>query len=127
MNSLTVLLIALSGGAGAAARFVVDTIITAHTSKRLPFGTLLVNVSGSFAIGLVVGLSSHHLLSPDTQAIVATGFLGGYTTFSTASTQTVDLLSRKRYGPAVLFAGGMFLVALLACAAGLLIAGSAAG
>ena len=78
---MIVLWIALAGGAGAAARSAVDVFLGNRASKSLPWATLVVNISGSFALGLLVGQAVQH----DLLQIVGTGFLGGYTTFSSAS------------------------------------------
>jgi fluoride exporter len=71
--------VAACGALGAAARYVVHLAVAARTGERLPFGTLTVNLSGSFALGLLVGAA----VSTDALRLVGLGFLGGYTTFST--------------------------------------------
>jgi CrcB protein len=76
--ALTVAVAAL-GALGALARFVVHEAVAARAGRELPFGTLVVNISGSFALGILVGAA----LSTDAERILGTGFLGGYTTFST--------------------------------------------
>jgi CrcB protein len=67
------------GGAGAVARVVVDRLVTAQTSEHFPFGTLVVNLSGSFLLGLLAGLA----VSGDARLLAGTAVLGSYTTFST--------------------------------------------
>jgi len=69
----------LAGGAGALARFVVDGSVASRIAGEFPFGTLVVNLSGTFAVGVIVGL----VIAPDSYRVVATGFIGAYTTFST--------------------------------------------
>lgn len=111
---MTVLAIALAAGLGSAARFVLESAISARTGTRWPWGLLVVNVSGSFALGLVVGSSF-----PDSWALVlGVGFLGGYTTMSAAS--VVAAQHSLRRDDAVALAGSlvMLLSALAAAALG---------
>nr|WP_206535836.1 CrcB family protein [Microbacterium endophyticum] len=115
-------MIAAAGGVGAGARFALDSFVTSRTSKYLPYGTVLINISGSAVLGFVVGLSISQVLPEAWAAVVATGFLGGYTTFSTASTQTVDLVRGRKFGAALIYSGGMFGGALAAAAGGVLLA-----
>ena len=91
---MTTLFLALAGGLGAAARFVVDALVARHSSFRVPLGTVVINVTGSFLLGLVTGLFA--LGSPvsagaTVKAVLGTGFCGGYTTFSTASVEVTRL------------------------------------
>lgn len=110
------LAVAVAGGLGAATRFVVDGAVR----RRLPMvPTLVVNVTGSFALGVVAGLVLRDAVGPGLGAVVGTGFLGGYTTFSTASTETVRLLEQRRLVAAVATAVAMLLLSVAACAAGL--------
>ena len=116
---MTVLLLAVAGGAGAALRLLVDTAVRARWSGRLPLGTLVVNVSGSLLIGLVTGLVA---LAPDPEAwrvVLATGLCGGYTTFSTAMVETVRLAERGEVRTALANVGLTLVTTLAAVAAGL--------
>ncbi|HEX6712358.1 MAG TPA: fluoride efflux transporter CrcB [Thermoleophilaceae bacterium] len=79
MSAATLALVGLAGGAGAVARFVVDGAVAARTVSEFPFGTLVVNLTGTFALGVLVGAAVHG----DAYRIAGTGALGGYTTFST--------------------------------------------
>jgi fluoride exporter len=85
------LLVAFAGALGSACRYVVDHVVTARTSSVVPWGTTLVNVSGSLVAGAVAGLASGRLLSADVSLVVGGGFLGAYTTFSTAMYETLRL------------------------------------
>jgi len=85
------LAISLAGGVGAVLRFVVDSLVTRFVRTAVPLGTLVVNVTGSFCLGLVVALAADHAGWDDVSRIVGTGLLGGYTTFSTASVEAVNL------------------------------------
>jgi len=85
--------IALGGGIGAAARHLVSTAIQEATRAPLfPWGILAVNLTGCLLIGVLAQLSeSTTLLSPTTRALLITGVLGGYTTYSTFALQSWDL------------------------------------
>jgi CrcB protein len=107
--------VAAAGGLGAAARYLTDRLVYAHLGGVLPYGTLLVNLAGSFLLGLLTGLVLHHNLGPFVKAVVGTGFCGGLTTFSTASFETARLTEEKRFVLAALQgAGGL----AMSCAAG---------
>ena len=113
------LLVALAGGLGAATRFVVD----GEVRRRFPLlPTAVGNVTGSLLLGLVAGLVLRQGLPPTWAAVLGTGFLGGYTTFSTASTETVRLLQERRYAAAAGTSLGMLVLSVAACAAGVAIA-----
>lgn len=91
---MTVLLLAVAGGIGAVSRFLADTFVARHNPFRMPLGTLLINVTGSLVLGLLTGLLAAG--APDStganvRAVLGTGFCGGYTTFSTASVESVRL------------------------------------
>ena len=123
MSDLTLLLLGLAGGLGAGARFVVDGLVRAKLRTALPVGTIAINVSGSFLLGLVAGAVIVHAAPPELQAIAGTGFLGGYTTFSTASFETVRLVQSGRTGLALLNVVGTAAAAVGAAAAGLALSG----
>jgi fluoride exporter len=93
--------VAVAGGLGAGARFLVDREVTRRTFRgRVPWGTWTVNVSGSFAAGIVGGLATGGL--PDEVAVVvAGGFLGAYTTFSTAMLEAVRRVEAGEPGRAL--------------------------
>ncbi|HWC21119.1 MAG TPA: fluoride efflux transporter CrcB [Flexivirga sp.] len=90
---MTTLLIALCGGAGAVTRFVVDAEVRRRVRGSFPVGTFLINVVGSFLLGVLTGALTHHAgwLSPTAKVALGTGFCGGFTTFSTASVETTRL------------------------------------
>lgn len=86
------LVVAVGGFVGAPSRYLVDRAINRRVESDLPWGTFLVNISGSFLLGLLTGLSLSHHLSSVAKALLGTGFCGAYTTFSTFSFETVRLL-----------------------------------
>ncbi|HMT51248.1 CrcB family protein [Dietzia sp. UBA5065] len=106
---------AVGGGLGAAARYAVDTAVSSRWRRTFPLGTFLVNLTGSLVLGLLVGLAS----GPTTMALVGTGVLGGYTTFSTASVDTVRLARSGHRGTALAYGGGTMLATIAAALAGL--------
>jgi CrcB protein len=108
---LLVVAVAVAGGVGAATRFVVDGLVKDRLGSAYPWGTTVINVSGSFALGLLTGLALQAVVAPEWKAVLGTGLLGGYTTFSTASVETVRLLAAGRRGAAVANGLGM----LVAC------------
>jgi CrcB protein len=122
VNVLTVLLLGLAGGLGAGTRFVVDGLVRARLRTALPLATIAINITGSFLLGLVAGAVIVRAAPPELQAIAGTGFLGGYTTFSTASFETVRLIQSRRTGLALLNGIGTAVAAVGAAAAGLALA-----
>lgn len=112
-------LVAVAGGLGAVLRLVVDGLVNRVVGGVVPLGVLVVNVSGSFLLGLVAGLLGDGELG----AVLGTGLLGGYTTFSTASLEAVRLARSDRRRAAVGHAVGMLLLGLGAAALGLWVAG----
>ncbi|WP_253610935.1 fluoride efflux transporter CrcB [Bifidobacterium pseudolongum] len=67
-----------------------------RTDWRIPYGTLIVNLAGSFILGMMVGLMMHGVVSPNVKALVVTGFCGGLTTFSTFISEVVALFDDGR-------------------------------
>ncbi|MDI6022287.1 CrcB family protein [Leucobacter sp. UT-8R-CII-1-4] len=112
---LIMLFAAVAGGIGAALRFVVDGAVMARVARKVagspfPLGILLVNLSGSLMIGLLTGLASN---SGQIVTVFGIGLLGGYTTFSTASVDTVRLLRRGRPIAALANGPGQMLFAIV--------------
>ncbi|OIH93353.1 fluoride efflux transporter CrcB [Curtobacterium sp. MCBA15_001] len=120
MNPLELLLVAVGGGVGAALRFVLDGAVKTRGSG-FPLGTMVINVSGSLVLGLLTGLGQAGTLPLGFVAVLGTGMMGGYTTFSTASVETVRLLQAGKTGRAVLNGLGMLVVSVGAAWLGLLL------
>lgn len=88
-----ILIVALGGGIGAVTRYAVSLWTAARFGSTFPYGTLLVNVIGCFIIGVFMTLVTEKMVvSPYWRLLVATGFLGGLTTFSSYSYETFTLL-----------------------------------
>lgn len=119
MSPLLLATVAVAGGLGAAARFALDGAIRSRFPGAPPVGTITINLSGSFLLGLVVGLAGAALLPDAARAVAGTGFLGGYTTFSAASLETVRLLQGRRTALALVNGVAVPLAAVLLAAAGL--------
>ncbi|WP_322410719.1 fluoride efflux transporter FluC [Microbacterium invictum] len=119
VDPLAFLLLLVAGALGAGARYVVDTLVQRAWRRTFPLGILLVNVSGSFLLGLLTGAA---LALDDTVAtVVGVGFLGAYTTFSTVSVETVLIAERGRWRLALGNVIGTLLAGVAAAGAGLLL------
>src|SRR4029453_12907420 len=110
--------VALAGGLGAVARFLVDGLVRTKVSASFPLGTVLINVSGSFLLGLVTGLVLARAAPDALRLVVGTGFLGGYTTFNTAAFETGRLVEQRRVGLALLNGVGTLITTVCVAAAG---------
>ncbi|MEU4013683.1 CrcB family protein [Microbacterium sp. NPDC028030] len=113
MSPLLFLGAALAGGAGAVLRYLVDRGMARLAGRRFPWGVLVVNVSGSFALGLITAAL------PEGAILLGAGLLGGYTTFSTAMLDTVALWRDGERPASVFNALGMLLCGLVAAGLGL--------
>lgn len=89
-------MVAVGGFVGAPSRYLLDRTVSRRFETEFPWGTLLVNVSGSLLLGLLAGLSLSGRLPGTADALLATGFCGAYTTFSTFTFETVRLLQDGR-------------------------------
>jgi fluoride exporter len=113
------LAVALGGAAGSLARFYV-VVALRRVDTAFPWGTLLVNVAGSFLIGAVWAWCLARPGTPEWVRVgLMTGVLGGYTTLSSVSLETVLLLESGAYAPAMANIAANFGLGLAACCAGL--------
>jgi CrcB protein len=119
---MTVVALALAGSLGAVLRFALDSVARARTNSDFPFGTIAINVSGSLLLGLIAGVVLFHGAPNALQRIAGTGFCGGYTTFSTASFETVRLFQVGKTRAALTNALGTITLCLLSAAVGLALA-----
>ncbi|AXA96882.1 MULTISPECIES: fluoride efflux transporter CrcB [Microbacterium] len=119
MNPVEMAALVVGGGLGAGARYLMDAAIMRGRSGAFPIGILLVNVLGSFLLGLVTGLGPN--VAPAWASILGVGVLGGFTTFSTVSTETALLAERGRRDWAWVNLIGTLVLSLIAAAAGLVI------
>jgi len=116
--------LAFAGAAaiGASLRYVLDGAIGERVEGAFPWGTLVVNASGSLVLGVLTGLALYHAFPATPKAIVGTGFCGAYTTFSTFTFETVRLVEEGAVDEALRNVAGTFVVCAAAAALGLAIA-----
>ena len=117
---MQLLLVLLGGGIGSAARYLTGVWITERLGAAFPWGTLVVNVVGSFLIGLIATLADERgRLGPDLRLFLVGGVLGGFTTFSAFSLETLRLLDGREPLRAVLNVLGSVVLAFAAAALGI--------
>jgi len=106
-----------SGAAGSLLRYLIGGAVQRESASGFPVGTLVVNVSGCFIIGVLVRQFMNMQLSPELRALLIVGFCGGFTTFSTFSAETLGLIEGGEYARAmsyVILSLGLCLTATLA-------------
>jgi CrcB protein len=117
--------VAFGGPIGSVARFWLTGAVAALTGPRFPWGTLLINVTGSFVIGLVAGLTltpERLAWHPDIRIFLMTGICGGFTTFSAFSLQALELLQDGEMAAAFGYIGGSAVLCLAGVWAGVALA-----
>lgn len=114
-------IIGLAGALGALARYVLGRFVAERAGSQFPLGTPLINVTGAFAIGLLFAFAGRKLISPAMQGALATGFLGGYTTFSTMSWEGVQLARGGSTRLSLLYLAGNVVSGLVAVVLGLVL------
>jgi CrcB protein len=119
---MILLAIALAGAIGAPLRFVVDGFVQDRLGQQFPWGTFLINVSGSLLLGFLTGAALYHGFPAVPKAFLGTGFCGAYTTFSTFGYETVRLAEDKAGALAAANALGSLAAGLAAAAGGLVAA-----
>jgi CrcB protein len=111
-----------AGAVGAPVRYLVDGFVSDRVEGAFPWGTFVINVTGSLLLGLVTGLSLYHAFPKTPRVVVGTGFCGAYTTFSTFSFETIRLLEEGAVDEALRNAFGTLVTCAAAAAAGLALA-----
>lgn len=119
-----ILFVGLGGAFGAAGRFALTSLLLRVAGPHFPWGTLAVNVLGSLAMGVALGVFRHRLdlLSPEMRLFLTVGVLGGFTTFSAFSFDVISLLQRQELWSAAIYISISVLFSVTALAAGLLAA-----
>jgi fluoride exporter len=116
----TLAIIGLGGGLGSMARYLTGLLISKLVMSQFPIGTFVANVVGCLIIGVVFGLSARYgWFSPEWRLFLATGFCGGYTTFSTFSYENLHLLQTNQFGTFAVYALSSFALGMLAVWLGL--------
>ncbi len=113
------LAIGLGSFLGGISRYLLTLFIQNKILSTFPYGTLGVNIIGCFLIGIVYGLSARGNINVEWRLFLATGFLGGFTTFSSFSNETVSMLRDAQYWQAFSYVGLSVLVGLVATFGGI--------
>lgn len=122
---MDILFIACGGALGAVCRYLVGNVVSRLFMSGLPWGTFIINLSGSFAMGVLMTLIVERELLPAAwRLVLCVGFLGGFTTFSSFSYEALMLLVEGRLLAALGYAGGSVLLGMLAAGLGVLCARS---
>ncbi|HET7027740.1 MAG TPA: fluoride efflux transporter CrcB [Candidatus Limnocylindrales bacterium] len=117
---MTLLLVGLGGFLGAATRYLVDGWVSAATGGTFPWGTLAINLSGSFILGVLFGIATERAILPaDVRPAVMIGFIGAYTTFSTWMLESARLIEDGALAAALLNVGGSVVLGIVAVFLGL--------
>jgi CrcB protein len=114
--------IAVGAAVGGLARYYLGMAIQQRTGVTFPWGTLVINVTGSLLLGFIIRYALAVEVSVELRALLTTGFCGGYTTFSTFSYETAALLEDGQYERAGAYAFGSVLISLAATFCGFLLA-----
>jgi CrcB protein len=121
MTALELVALIVGGGLGAGGRYLVDGLVMRGRRGAFPLGILVVNVTGSFALGLLTGMAA--VIGPAWMTILGVGVLGGFTTFSTVSVETVLLAQAGRRDWAWINLLGTLVAAVIAAALGFMLGG----
>jgi CrcB protein len=120
---LRLALIAIFGAIGTLARYGLQGVVQVRTTSTFPFGTLLINLSGCFLLGLIGQFTLKHMvISPDWRMAIAIGFFGGYTTFSSFGWETAKMLEAGEWAWATAYVGASVMAGLLLSVAGIRLA-----
>jgi len=116
----SIFLVGIGGAAGSIARFLTGYYVNKFIISPFPYGTFTANILGCFIIGLVFGLVQRfEWFTPELRLLFATGFCGGYTTFSTFAYENLHLLQTQQYSTFAIYTFISFSIGIMAVAAGL--------
>jgi CrcB protein len=116
--------VGLAAALGAVCRYLLDQVVQHQHDQTFPWGTFVINVSGSLLLGVTLGLAARHGLPAVPATVIGAGFLGGYTTWSTYVWESIALTEAGAVGQAALNLVGSLAVGLAAAAGGLALAGA---
>lgn len=118
----TIILIGIGGLFGSISRYLTASFFTRVFPSAFPYGTFIVNIVGCLLIGVFYGLSErYNWFTPDLRIFLATGFCGGFTTFSSFAYENIHLLQTSQYLTFTLYSFGSFAVGLLATFCGIIL------
>ena len=122
-ENLRLFLIALLGAVGTLARYGLQGLVQIKTGSTFPYGTLLINLTGCFFIGLIGQITLNRIVvPPEWRVAIAVGFFGGYTTFSSFGWETAKMLEAGEWLRASTYVAASVVLGLLLSAAGIRIA-----
>lgn len=121
---LQILLVALGGGIGSVARYLLGGWFATRFGAAFPYGTFVINVTGSFIIGLFLAFQERIWLDPNWRLFFAVGLVGGYTTFSTFEYETIRLLQDGQMLPGAFYLVGSVVTGALATIGGIALGSS---
>jgi len=109
---MTLLWVMIAGGLGSGSRYLIGRWALTAFGAAFPYGTLIVNLAGCFALGVVTQLASTGVMNPELRTAIAVGFIGGFTTYSSFNQETIGLFSSGALGAAagniaITLAGGL--------------------
>ena len=115
----TMIIAGLGGFVGTCMRFLTGKLCHLLVVGSFPLGTFMVNIVGSFIIGVLFGAAERtHAITPTMSALLITGFCGGFTTFSTFSKEALSLAAAGRWGACSLYVPGSVVLGIAAAAVG---------
>jgi CrcB protein len=121
--ALKLLMIALFGAAGTLARYGLQGLVQTRSGGSFPYGTLAVNLTGCFFLGLIAQFTLNRLvISPEWRVAIAVGFFGGYTTFSSFGWETAKMLEEGEWSSASAYVGASVVAGLFLTVAGIRLA-----
>lgn len=113
------LLVGLGSFIGGISRYLVTLFVQNKFLSTFPYGTLVVNIIGCFLIGVIYGFSDRGNMNPELRLFLATGIMGGFTTFSSFSNDTIGMLRDGQYLPAVSYVAFSVIIGLAATFGGI--------
>ncbi len=123
MNLKAFLLVGIGGAAGSMARYGIGTVIGKYVANPFPVGTFSINIIGSLLIGILFGLvAKNQWLQEGGMLLLASGFCGGFTTFSTFALENVNMFQKGQSAMAIIYVGASVIAGLLLCRAGMWLA-----
>ncbi len=119
----TIIAISLGAIAGALARYYITLLFQYILGDNFPSGTFFINVTGCLLMGFFATIASQPInnISPEIRLLLQTGFLGAYTTFSTYSLETLNLINTEKYVLATLYGAGSAIIGIIFVQLGVLI------